>query len=337
MSTPLSEALITFAGFAALDLVYPEDTLAGPSTLRDLDAPIVYRPGGPPNAAAIGAAKLCASPNQVAIITALGGTREDPDDHGAILLRHMARTGLVTDGMSYMPDQVTTHVLVNNPQAGPNAGKRGFDVFHGTMAEFRANSIDYDALGNGAGRIFGLGSPGLLPGLEEGNGDGIRALLRRTKDKGFLNTVGTCYCDDGEGRRRLDAGLPFIDVLSTSKKELQQYTGETNPEKAAEYFHSAGVGSVLITLGPDGVYFSSKGGDKGRIPAFGNFDIKDRTGCGDLSWGALVYALSQGKSFGEAAELANKMGHYIAYRSEGALGAPDLATLDKWVATQTAN
>ena len=334
MSTSLAQTKYVFAGFTALDIIFPQGSLARASTQRILRQEILYRPGGPPNAAAIGVGKLVGDPSQVAIITAIGGTSEEPDDHGTILLKLLARTGLNTDGMSYMPDQSTTHVLVNTPSSGPNKGKRGFDVYHGTMSSFGANSIDYAALGSGEGRFFGLGSPGLLPELERDNGAGIKTVLESTKNLGFTNTLGTAYCSDGEGRRRLDAALPYIDVLSTSQKEIEHYTGKTIPQEAARYFHQAGVKKVFITLGPKGALYSIDGGKSGIVAPFGNFDITDRTGCGDLSWAALVVGLSEGLSFPEAASLANDMGHYIAFRSEGALGAPDRSTLTEWARNQ---
>lgn len=75
--------------------------------------------------------------------------------------------------------------------------------------------------------------------------------------------------------------------------------------KAADAFHAKGVEAVVITLGSRGVFVSAAGKQQ-IVPAW-HVDAVDTTGAGDSFNGALLCALTEGKTVAEAVRFANAL------------------------------
>lgn len=77
-------------------------------------------------------------------------------------------------------------------------------------------------------------------------------------------------------------------------------------KQAAQIIRNKGVESVVITLGPKGVFISENGKEE-IIEAF-KVKAIDTTGAGDAFNGGLLAALSEGKNIWQAARFANAVG-----------------------------
>lgn len=107
----------------------------------------------------------------------------------------------------------------------------------------------------------------------------------------------------------LDAELlGSVDVLTPNETELQLITGRavtgiSEADVAARSLLDVGVGTVVVTLGANGVLIVSRSGAQ-HVPGR-RVTVVDTTGAGDAFNGALAVALAEGGSMGEAVSFAN--------------------------------
>jgi len=108
--------------------------------------------------------------------------------------------------------------------------------------------------------------------------------------------------------RPFDAAyLPRVTYLVVNENEAQSLCGfavETpeQVEQAAQSLLAKGAGTVIITLGAQGVYLASPN-LRQHLPAF-KVEAVDTTAAGDIFCGALAVALVEGKSLPQAARFA---------------------------------
>jgi ribokinase len=105
--------------------------------------------------------------------------------------------------------------------------------------------------------------------------------------------------------------LSMTDVLIPNRVEAEALTGvQIDSTKAAEAacaaLHTAGVKTVVITLGEEGVVFSGPKGS-GHVPRF-PVEAVDATGAGDAFCGALAAALGEGRDLLQAVRFAAAAG-----------------------------
>lgn len=103
--------------------------------------------------------------------------------------------------------------------------------------------------------------------------------------------------------------LKMIFLITPNENEAEQLTGikvtdEFSALKAARFLQHQGVKTVIITMGASGAFYLA-GSKSGIIPAPEVAAI-DTTAAGDTFNGALVVALSEGKSIEDAVAFANK-------------------------------
>ena len=105
-----------------------------------------------------------------------------------------------------------------------------------------------------------------------------------------------------------DSLLKLVSVLTPNESEAQLLTGvevkdTESAAEAASRLRGRGIGTVIITLGPKGVYVSS---EELSGPVEG-FKVKavDTTAAGDVFNGALAVALAEKKPLKEAVRFAN--------------------------------
>jgi len=88
---------------------------------------------------------------------------------------------------------------------------------------------------------------------------------------------------------------------------------------------------VVIKLGADGcAVFTS--GEAGRYPGF-EIDAIDTTGAGDCFVAGFLTALSEGKSYAEAARFANAVGAMSVQCLGATTGIRNRADTEEWVRT----
>jgi ribokinase len=94
---------------------------------------------------------------------------------------------------------------------------------------------------------------------------------------------------------------------------------------------SAGVDTVVVTLGADGAEVHRAGRDVHRQPAF-PVEVRDTTGAGDAFSATLAWAIADGRGLGEAVRLAAGAGA-LATRAVGARASlPTLEELEAFTA-----
>ena len=102
----------------------------------------------------------------------------------------------------------------------------------------------------------------------------------------------------GQEQSFIDLALSCIaksDFIKLSDEELFIITGEENMQKAVTFLHLLGARYIAVTLGERGTYFSSS--TKSLIVPSIPITAVDTTGAGDAFVGAILYKLSQIKSF----------------------------------------
>jgi ribokinase len=119
--------------------------------------------------------------------------------------------------------------------------------------------------------------------------------------------------------------LAGLYLITPNETETEILTGilPDNPESlkdAVLYFREKGVEHVIITLGDKGVYLAYDGEEQ-LIPAI-PVEAVDTTAAGDVFNGALVTALSQGKSWSEACRFACKASAISVTRMGAQSSAP---------------
>jgi len=99
-------------------------------------------------------------------------------------------------------------------------------------------------------------------------------------------------------------------LITPNKKEAQRALGRTIrslaelPAAADELIAQAALASIVITLGPDGIYYRSRDGAEGRVPARAR-DVFDVTGAGDTVVAHLATYIAAGVDMASAIALAN--------------------------------
>lgn len=109
--------------------------------------------------------------------------------------------------------------------------------------------------------------------------------------------------------RLSDELLKNISIITPNESEAELLTGikvtdEQSALKAASLLHAKGIETVIITMGAAGAFLLSHG--KHEIIRAPKVEPVDTTAAGDTFNGALVVALSEGKSITESIVFANK-------------------------------
>lgn len=113
----------------------------------------------------------------------------------------------------------------------------------------------------------------------------------------------------------LKEGLP-IAAITPNRDELAELAGisvknERDLQRATARLHDLGVGIVLVGLGADGCFLSSREEGQHLIAARKAGTIRDVTGGGDAMVAGFAYAIASGKS----AEAAARKGQELAARA----------------------
>jgi sugar/nucleoside kinase (ribokinase family) len=159
--------------------------------------------------------------------------------------------------------------------------------------------------------------------------------LRRAREKGLTTSLDTGWDVRGRWIEDIAGCLPFLDLLFMNQDESRLLTGESDPAQAARHMQKLGAGDVVIKLGAEGcaVFTAS---DALRVPAF-QIDAVDTTGAGDCFVAGFLAALSEGKSYAEAARFANAVGA-MSVESLGAVtGIRSRSATEDWLRAATGN
>jgi ribokinase len=132
--------------------------------------------------------------------------------------------------------------------------------------------------------------------------------------------------------------LRRVDILTPNEHEAKVLTGmeirdASGAARAADALMARGVGTVLITLGPQGVFVAAPG-IREIVSGF-MVDAVDTTGAGDVFNGALAVALGEGKPLLEAAAFANAAAALSVTRLGAQPSIPGRSEIDGFLAVRT--
>ena len=123
-----------------------------------------------------------------------------------------------------------------------------------------------------------------------------------------------------------DELLKKISIITPNQKEAEMLTGikvndQSSAKQAAEFLHKKGIDTVIITMGAMGAFVFHE--NKSSAIAGHKVNVVDTTAAGDVFNGALVVALSEGKTMEEAAAFACKAAAISVTRLGAQASAPD--------------
>lgn len=260
---------------------------------------LIIGPGGKSRNIAAMAAAL-SPPNRVAMI---GRTSEDPYGLWKVPFDACREVGVNTNFVqvsSYEEaGKMPAVTLIPVDQQGNNQ----ILLLPGSSDDFSATDID------AAEELFlaAKKNNGLLALSLECPPEILKYSVRKAYDMGIRVALDTGGIEDDTN---LDDLFKYFYLIKPNEHEAKVLTGITvtdfsSAQAAAKKFTDLGVQNVLITVGANGAYlFTPDTQQHIQVPAVPANDIKDETGCGDQTMGALCAFLQGSKSLEEAAELA---------------------------------
>lgn len=240
-------------------------------------------PGGKGANQAVAASRLKAD---IGFIASIGD-----DAFGKRILEQYADDGIDISGISVQTGSPTGMAMIQVSGTGENSICLSAEANTGLTSE--VVDIQHEKISHAECLLMQLETPI----------DGVVSAA------GLASMSGTAVVLNPAPARTLpDELLTCIDIITPNETEAEQLTGitvsdETSAASAASYLHNKGIGTVLITLGANGVYASQQGQGK-IIPGF-SVDVVDTTAAGDTFNGALVTGLIEGMDFDKAVLFAN--------------------------------
>jgi sugar/nucleoside kinase (ribokinase family) len=187
---------------------------------------------------------------------------------------------------------------------GANAHLTGHDFNTGALA-----GIDVVYLGGY------LVLPGLLPGavvelFESAHRAGARTVL----DVVLPGDVKASMDD-------LRSILPHVDFFVPNRDEASHLTGDADPERQARVFNDLGAGTVVITMGADGLL--ARTATEVRHVAAPSVDVTDGSGAGDAFSAGLILGILEGWELEPLLMFASEVGALACTALGCSAGIPD--------------
>lgn len=226
----------------------------------------------------------------------------------AFLNRFPLESTLAGKGDAPLPSTI----VLSDPTARNGAGERTFVNRLGS-----ANLMTPEDLGEDffEASLFLWGGTALVPPIH----DKLSALLKRAKEGGGINVVGTVYDFrnvktypgrpwplGNPGAPPEEQGYPYIDLLLMDEEEALCLSGRKNVIDAAAFFTRSGCGAFIITRGREDFLIWARKGLFRECPETSlpvsrwvNRDLEahpelkgDTTGCGDNFMGGALVSLA---------------------------------------------
>ncbi len=240
------------------------------------------KPGGAPANVAVAATRLGA---HSAFIGKVGD--EAFGHHLADILK---QEGVDVRGMRYDQEARTGMAFIAMPDE--NTAEFVFYRNPGADMRLRADELDHSLLQET--RAFHFGSLSL--GQEPSRSATLEA-ARIAREAGALisfdvNYRPTLWSSPEQAYDQAVATIPHVDLLKVNEVELALLAGSEDLDTATKVLLDMGPDLCVVTLGPDGSYFSvAEGGE--HVPAF-KVQTVDAVGCGDAFVAGLLCQLVVG-------------------------------------------
>jgi sugar/nucleoside kinase (ribokinase family) len=218
------------------------------------------------------------------------------DDENGLFFQQDTKAAGVTTSNEAHPDGTTGKCLV---MITPDA-ERTMNTFLGVSAELDESQIDPEAIAQsdylyieGYLVTSPSGKQAAIKAREIAESQNVKTALSLS-DPGMVEFF-------GEGLQEMIGEQ--VDLLFCNKDEALAWTKTDNIEDAGEKLKLSAK-TFAITLGKDGALVYN--GNETSIIAGEEAHAIDTNGAGDMFAGAFLYAISQGQSYAEAAQLANR-------------------------------
>ncbi|WP_210481528.1 carbohydrate kinase family protein [Naasia sp. SYSU D00948] len=263
-------------------------------------------------ATAVNLAKLGVSVDTVGVV--------GDDALGEFMSRTMTSAGVGCDRLRVSPTHPTSATML---PIRPDGSRPALHVI-GSNAALTADDVPDEAL-DGV-EVLHLGGSCLLPGID---GAPSADLLRRAKERGITVTMDFIPTGAASDPDALLPCFPYVDYVLPSLEDALSFAGASTRQEAIDFYLDAGVSTVIITMGGEGVSISTRESIDERLQAY-EVDVVDTTGCGDAFSAGLIAGLVEGASVTEAAELGIACGSLVATGLGSDAGIVDRTSLSEF-------
>ena len=255
-----------------------------------VEMPFTARPGGAPANVAVAASRLGA---EAAFVGSVG-----EDLFGNFILDALETEGVETGGVTRQsPPTRTTLAFVEIDEEGD----RDFTFYRTDPAAdelLSPDDITEDLLSGASFVNFGS-----IPLIKVPTAEAIQAAAKLASDAGVpvafdVNFREHLWESVEAARQTVDPLFDLSHIVKLSDDELSPLLDVETSEEAAEVLLDRGVALVLVSLGPGGAFYATKG-FSGKVPAF-ETEVVDATGAGDAFLAATLVHLSEGSYEDEA-------------------------------------
>jgi sulfofructose kinase len=224
---------------------------------------------------------------------------------------------------------------------------QGVDA-HGLVVVPGAQSSVAAVLVDAAGQRLIVGHRGdatwRAPALAEAVLDGADVLLTDPRCPGWCRTAlgwararGVTSVLDADTAPAVDlrATVALADWAVFSEPGLEAFAGPgVTPGEALAQAITSGARHAVVTLGERGLWWQPARGALQRLPAFEVPQVVDTTAAGDVFHAALGCALGRGMPSEQALRFASAAAALKCTRAGGALAAPTLDEVERFLATR---
>lgn len=260
---------------------------------------VTVQGGGPVATALVTLARLGA---RVAMLDHLG------DDWRGDLIRHeFLREGVSTEYLRLSVGVTSSIASVLVRQAD---GARAIAYAPGTVPEISGADVSGDVIASA--RVLHL------------NGRHWEACIQACR---YARASQVQVSFDGGAHRyrpQLRELIPLTDICIVARDFAEQYSRETELDKAAKGLLGQGPSLVVITDGIRGSWIYPRQGDAFHQPAYLLPEVVDTTGCGDSYHGAFLFGLVKGLGLKQTAALASAVAALNSQALGGRSGLPSL-------------
>ena len=290
--------------------------------LSDVELGFVARPGGAPANVAVAASRLG---SEAAFVGSVG-----EDLFGDFILRALESEGVETGGVSRQSAPTRTSLAF--VEIGPD-GDREFTFYRSSPAADELLSEDDVTENLLAGASFvNFGS---IPLIREPSRSATHRIARLARGRDVpvafdVNLREHLWEGREAAREAVDPLLDLSTIVKLGDDELEPLLGTADAEEAAGMLLDRGVLLVLVSKGPEGAFYATRGFG-GEVPTFDIGEVVDATGAGDAFLAATLVHLSNGPLDEEGrvreATLRGCAAGALACTAYGAMSA--LPTLDE--------
>ncbi len=219
------------------------------------------------------------------------------DIFGRIVAELLKQHGVDVSELKESPKAETSQTLIVNVA---NEDRRFIHSF-GANAEFRAADLPAENLANYA--VFYVGGYLVMPSLQQSE---LTAVFAKAQQAGVKTVLDVVVPGPGDHLRELQDLLPHVDVFLPNDQEAEILCGIKEPLRQAEFFHSKGAKTVVITQGREGAILVQK--DLRLQAGIFPVDYVDGSGGGDAFDAGFIFGLLNNFSPHDCLKYASALG-----------------------------